>query len=90
MGRVSLESSHKLSELSRAIGELNSAMQENLKLLNNAFSTACESWQDKNAQTCRNALSGHNAAMRLDFCQLKNLEDSISRLSKLVLEYEDK
>lgn len=89
MGKVSLESSNKLSALSRSVGDVKNDMQDNLNLLNNAFATACESWQDKNAQTCQNALSKHTAAMRSALMRLGEIEGVIDRLSRLAAEYED-
>ena len=89
MGKVSLESSNKLSALSSAVCDVKSEMQNNLNMLNNAFATACESWQDKNAQTCQNALSGHNDAMRSALKQLGSCEAALAKLSRLAEEYEN-
>ena len=89
MGKVSVESSSKLSVLSSSIYEIKDNFQENLKMLNTAFAIACESWQDKNAQTCSNALNEHNAAMHSALWRLSEIENSVECLSKLAAEYED-
>ena len=89
MGKVSLESSNKLSVLSGTICDIRNNMQDNLNMLNNAFATACESWQDKNAQTCHNALNGHNDAMRSALKQLGRCETALAKLSQLAEEYEN-
>lgn len=89
MGKVNLESSNKLSVLSSSICDIKVDMQDNLKILNNAFAVACESWQDKNAETCAKALEEHNAAMRWAFEKLEDFENALNRLYDLASDYEN-
>ena len=89
MKQVKLEGSYVLLNLSSAIREINSDMHDNLKALNNAFATACENWQDKNAQACAQALNDHNIAMRSAVNRLEDFEKAITELSELARDYED-
>lgn len=89
MGKVQVESSSKLAWLAQSIDEVKDDINYNLKLLNDAFAIANESWQDKNAQTCRNVLGEHNAAMRATIKQLGRWGNAIGRLSQLASDYEN-
>lgn len=89
MGKVKLKDSSILSDLSYSINKINWNMQDNLKILNDAFAVAQEGWKDKNAQTCQNALDGHNSVMYSAFERLEELSAALSRLSQLAAQYED-
>ena len=89
MKRVNLESSAVLAGLSRSVGEIKDDMQDNLRALKSAFDSACERWQDKNAQACKNALDSHSAAMRSAFERLSDFEVALNRLSELASLYEN-
>lgn len=89
MGKVNLKSSEALSNLSHSICDIKNDMQDNLIMLNKAFSVACENWQDKNAQICSDALDTHNLAMYDALCSLGDFENKIKRLSQLASKYED-
>ncbi len=89
MGKVNLDSGVGLSFISRAVSEVKDKMQDDLTALNTAFDTACERWQDKNAQTCMSALNNHCAEMRLVFERLSDFENALNRLSELALLYEN-
>lgn len=89
MGKVNLKNSEALSNLSHSICDIKNDMQDNLIMLNKVFSVACENWQDKNAQTCSDALDTHNLAMNDALFSLGDFENKIKRLSQLASKYED-
>lgn len=89
MAKVKLESSNHMSLLRQSVGEVNKNMQDDLSLLNKAFAVACESWNDKNAQTCAAALANHNSVMRSAFSKLDGFESALKQLAELAGSYED-
>ena len=89
MSKAKLESSILLSHLGSSIGDVKYSMSENLNILNNAFSVACESLQDKNAQACQNALDKHATAMRALINRLDDFESALNCLSELAADYEN-
>jgi len=89
MERVKVENSCLLSSLGRSVGEIKGEMQKKLNELNRAFEIACESWKDRNAQTCSKALKEHDAAMREAFEKLEDFENALNRLSNLASDYKN-
>lgn len=89
MANARLESSSKLKSLSFEIGEVCSDMDKSVRELNGAFRTATETWKDKNAKVCSQALIAHNEQLRIALEKLKDLESFASLLGRYAEEYED-
>ena len=89
MAKVKIESGIKLSALGQAVCEIENAMRDELKQLNDALDIACESWRDVNAQACKKVIDDHNAVMRSELGRLDGFEKALFLLGELASEYEN-